>query len=53
MVSNYSKILPCIAFAGIMAMAVSDTCASPAAGGAPTAALYGQLEVFHGHVCAG
>jgi len=54
MVNKYCKILPCVAFAGVTALAVSGTCASPAAGsGAPTATLYSQLAAFHGHVCAG
>lgn len=47
-----SKILPCVAFAGVMALAVM---AGNSYGGdaVPTTALYSQLEVFHGHVCAG
>lgn len=54
MVNNYGRMLPCIAFAGVMALAVSGTCAITATGsGVSTAALYSQLEAFHGHVCAG
>lgn len=53
MVKSYSKILPCVAFAGIMSLAVSGSCAIAAGGGSPAAALYSQLEAFHGHVCAG
>lgn len=49
---KYCKILPCVAFAGIMSLAVSYN--SALAAGAPTApVLYSQLENFHGHVCAG
>lgn len=53
MISNCCKILPCVAFAGVMALAVSSNCATTAPNSAPVAALYSQLEVFHGHVCAG
>lgn len=49
---NYCKILPCVAFAGIMSLAV--TCDNvQAAGATPAPVLYSQLEAFHGHVCAG
>jgi formylmethanofuran dehydrogenase subunit E len=54
MVINYYKILPCVAFAGVMSLAVSCNSVSAAATGAtPAPALYSQLEAFHGHVCAG
>jgi formylmethanofuran dehydrogenase subunit E len=53
MVVNYGKILPCIAFAGFMALAVSGNSAGAATGSAPATALYNQLTEFHGHVCAG
>lgn len=46
------KILPCVAFAGVMALVVMGT-NSYAGGGNPTPALFSQLETFHGHVCAG
>ncbi len=52
MAINYCKIVPCVAFAGVMSLTVScnsvlatDSMAAPA--------LYSQLEEFHGHVCAG
>ena len=49
---NYCKILPCVAFAGVMSLAVS--CNDALATGAVAApALFSQLENFHGHVCAG
>ncbi|WP_298266853.1 FmdE family protein [Geobacter sp.] len=49
---NYCKILPCVAFAGVMSLAVSWSSAL-AAGAQPASTLYSQLETFHGHVCAG
>ena len=54
MILNCCRILPCVAFAGVISLAVSCSSAFAAAGGAmPAPALYSQLEVFHGHVCAG
>jgi len=47
------KMLPCVAFAGVMSMAVMYNSASASDGTAPPQALYSQLESFHGHVCAG
>lgn len=46
------KIVPCVAFAGVMALAVMSN-SSYAGDAMPTPALYNQLETFHGHVCAG
>lgn len=46
------RIAPCVAFAGIMAMAVIAN-SSSANDAIPTPALYRQLEEFHGHICAG
>jgi formylmethanofuran dehydrogenase subunit E len=52
MAIKYCKMLPCVAFAGVMSLAVS--CSSALAAGAMAApALYSRLENFHGHVCAG
>ena len=54
MTINYCKILPCVAFAGVMSLAVSFNSTLAAASGSMAApALYSQLEAFHGHVCAG
>lgn len=47
------KMLPCVAFAGVISMAVMYNSASATTGAVPTQALYSQLETFHGHVCAG
>lgn len=46
------KIAPCVAFAGVMALAVMGN-SSYAGDAIPVPALYSQLETFHGHVCAG
>lgn len=46
------RILPCVAFAGVMALAVMGS-RSHAGDVMPTPALFSQLEAFHGHVCAG
>jgi len=46
------KIVPCVAFAGVMALSVVGNI-SYAGDAIPTPALYSQLETFHGHVCAG
>ena len=47
------KMLPCVAFAGVMSMAVMYNSASASDGTVPPQALYSQLESFHGHVCDG
>lgn len=47
------KMLPCVAFAGVMSMAVMYNNASATDGAVTAQALYSQLESFHGHVCAG
>ena len=49
---NYYRILPCVAFAGVMSLAVSSNSAMTV-GSVVAPALYSQLENFHGHVCAG
>ena len=46
------KIVPCVAFAGVMALVVMGN-NSYAGDSMPTAVQYSQLETFHGHVCAG
>jgi formylmethanofuran dehydrogenase subunit E len=46
------RIAPCVAFAGVMALAVVGN-SSYASDAMPTPALYSQLEAFHGHICAG
>ncbi len=46
------KIVPCVAFAGVMALTVMSN-RSYAGDGNPPPSLYSQLEAFHGHVCAG
>lgn len=46
------KIVPCVAFAGVMALVVMGN-SSYAGDVTPPPALYSQLEAFHGHVCAG
>lgn len=53
MTNKCLKILPCVAFAGVMSLAVMHNSASAAGGSMPAPALYSQLESFHGHVCAG
>lgn len=45
-------MLPCVAFAGMMALAVMIS-SSHAGDAVPTPAMYRRLEAFHGHVCAG
>lgn len=48
------RILPCVAFASVIALIASGGWAVAASGRtAPPASLYAQLESFHGHVCAG
>lgn len=48
------RILPCVAFAGVMALTASGGLALAAVGqSTPSTSLYAQLESFHGHVCAG
>lgn len=47
------KKLPCVAFAGVMSMAVMYNSATASDDTVPPQALYSQLESFHGHVCAG
>jgi formylmethanofuran dehydrogenase subunit E len=53
MKTKYCRILPCVAFAGVMSLAISYSSAHAANGAKPEPALFSQLEVFHGHVCAG
>lgn len=50
---GYCRILPCIAFAGVMSLAVTCTNALAATDAKPSPALFSQLEAFHSHVCAG
>lgn len=52
MISNYSRLLPCVTFACMISLAVSGKSVM-AAGTSLSPALYSQLEAFHGHVCAG
>jgi formylmethanofuran dehydrogenase subunit E len=53
MANNYCRIVPCVAFAGIIALAVTCNSATAASDNAPLPALFNQAEVFHGHICAG
>ena len=54
MIINCCKNLPCVAFAGVMSLAVScNSSLAVAAGATPAPAVFNQLEAFHGHVCAG
>ena len=53
MKTKYCRILPCVAFAGVMSLAISCSNANAATGAKPDPALFSQLEAFHGHVCAG
>lgn len=53
MKSGYCRILPCVAFAGVMSLAISCSNALASTGTKPVPALFNQLEAFHGHVCAG
>jgi len=46
------RIAPCVAFAGVTALAVMGN-SSYAADATPEPALYSHLETFHGNVCAG
>lgn len=50
---EYCRILPCVAFAGVMSLVISYSNALAAPDMKPTSALFSQLEAFHGHVCAG
>ncbi len=51
--NRYCRILPCVAFAGIMSLAVSWDAGATVTGGTVPPALFTQLEQFHGHICAG
>jgi len=53
MKTKYCRILPCVAFAGVMSLTISCSSAQAAIGTKPEPALFSQLEAFHGHVCAG
>lgn len=53
MKSGYCRILPCVAFAGVMSLAISCSSALASNDTKPVPALFNQLEAFHGHVCAG
>jgi formylmethanofuran dehydrogenase subunit E len=53
MKSGYCRILPCVAFAGVMSLAISCSGALAATGTMSVPAMFNQLEAFHGHVCAG
>jgi len=53
MKTKYCRILPCVAFAGVMSLAISCSTAFAANNAKPSPALFSQLETFHGHVCAG
>lgn len=53
MKTKYCRILPCVAFAGVMSLAISCSNAHAATGTKPEPVLFSQLEAFHGHVCAG
>lgn len=53
MKTGYYRILPCVAFAGIMSLAISCGNASASNDVKPSPTLFSQLESFHGHVCAG
>jgi len=47
------RILPCVAFAGVMSLAISCSNALASNGTKLVPAMFDQLEAFHGHVCAG
>jgi len=53
MIANYHKVLPCVAFAGVMSLTISCSALAKASRATPEVVLQGQLEAFHGHVCAG
>lgn len=53
MKSGYCRIIPCVAFAGVMSLAISCSNTLAASGATPVPALFNQLEAFHGHLCAG
>ena len=53
MIVNCHKILPCIAFAGVMSLTVSCSAFAEVSDATAEVGLHGQLEAFHGHVCAG
>jgi formylmethanofuran dehydrogenase subunit E len=53
MKSGYCRILPCVAFAGVMSLVISCSNALASNGTKPVPSLFNQLELFHGHVCAG
>ena len=53
MKTGYIRILPCVAFAGVMSLVISYSNALAASETKPSPAMFTQLEAFHGHVCAG
>lgn len=53
MKNNYCRMLPCVAFAGVMSLVISYSNALAASETKPSPAMFTQLEAFHGHVCAG
>jgi formylmethanofuran dehydrogenase subunit E len=53
MIANCHKILPCVAFAGVMSLTISCSALAKASDAKPEVTLHRQLEAFHGHVCAG
>jgi formylmethanofuran dehydrogenase subunit E len=54
MIIGNPNILPCVAFAGVMALSVSCNSALAApAGAGPASALLQQLAAFYGQACAG
>ncbi|HZV80701.1 MAG TPA: formylmethanofuran dehydrogenase subunit E family protein, partial [Geobacteraceae bacterium] len=51
--NSYCRVLPCVAFAGVMSLAVSWDLGMAATSTMAPQALFTQLGQFHGHVCAG
>lgn len=51
--NSHCRVLPCVAFAGVMSLAVSWDMGTAIAGSTVPSPLFNQLEQFHGHVCAG
>lgn len=53
MKNNYCRMLPCVAFAGVISLVISYSTALAASETKASPAVFTQLETFHGHVCAG
>lgn len=54
MINFIGTLMPCVAYVGVMSLVVTFSgVLATDAGATSVPSLYRQLEVFHGHVCAG